>query len=242
VPLQDLAALRERMMDNSPLDAARTREIVEVRYARIPHRVSFGLRRWPLTTSRVLDVGCSFGMALAHFGEGSLGIDNARDAVAFSEAAGLSVRLIDVDDESLSAIPDASFDFLWVSDILEHLDAPRVLLRNLAPKLDAGGQLLLHSSVLPRSRASRTVLRRLGRKPFDAEVHYHQFTVDTLSHLVGRAGYRVTDVVVPVPDRLAPIELMLPAGAAPRVIVEATPDETVASRVHLAEQRNKAVV
>jgi SAM-dependent methyltransferase len=241
VPLQDLAALRERMVDSSPLDAARTREIVDVRYARVPHRVAFGLRRWPLASSRVLDVGCSFGMALAHFGDGSLGIDNAQEAVSFCEACGLSVRLIDVDDETLSAIPDASFDFLWVSDVLEHLDAPRVLLRNLAPKLVSGGKLLLHSSVLPRSRASRLVLRRLGRRPFDAEVHYHQFTVDTLAHLVERAGYRVTNVVVPVPDRLAPIERLLPVGAAPRLIVVAEPDELVAARVQRAEQRNKAV-
>lgn len=242
MPVQDLAALRERMLAHSPLDTARTREIVDVRYARVPHRVAFGLRRWPLASSRVLDVGCSFGMALAHFGEGSLGIDNAREAVSFCEAAGLPVRLIDVDDESLSVIPDASFDFLWVSDILEHLDAPRVLLRNLAPKLVPEGKLLLQSSVLPRSRASRVVLRQLGRRPFDAEVHYHQFTVDTLSHLVERAGYRVTNVVVPVPDRLAPIERILPVGGAPRLIVEAEPDEGVAARVQRAEQRNKAVV
>ena len=236
---QTLTEIRRQIEERSALPREQTEEILRVRYARIPHRVAFALERWPLERSAVLDVGCSFATCLIHFGPGSLGIDNSREAIEFCRSLELDAELVDVDDEALDAVPDGAFDFLWVSDILEHLESPRLLLRSLRPKLRARGRLLLHTSVLPRNPLARTAFRRLGRAPFDADVHYHQFTVDTIRHLLERSGYHSTATTVPVPARYAPVSRWLPAGVAPRVIVEAVPDAEIEATVQRSERRNK---
>src|SRR5581483_10669516 len=140
-----------------------------------PRRLVRALRHWPLDTMRVLDVGCSYGHCLVHFGPGSVGIDNVPEHVEFCRMLGLDAQLGDV-ESGLDRLADESFEAVWVSDILEHLDAPRLLLRRLAPKLAPGGLLVLYLTVLPRSRLARAVFR--GRGFFDADVHHYQFTVE----------------------------------------------------------------
>jgi SAM-dependent methyltransferase len=238
---RSLDALATLVRERSPFSPEETEEIIAKRFSAVPRRLAFALERWPLATSRVLDVGSSFGTCLAHFGPGSVGVDNSEEAVRFCTSLGLDARLLDVDDEELAIIPDGGFDFLWVSDVLEHLEAPRLLLRRLVPKLAPRGRLLLHTSVLPTSRAARAAFRRAGRAPFDADVHYHQFTVQTIQHLVCRSGYRSEAAVVPVPAGYARAGRFLPPGIASRVIVEAVPDPGLEAIVRRSERRNKHV-
>jgi len=188
------------------------------------------MRRWPLEQSAVLDIGSSYGTCLIHFGPGSVGIDNHDESVAFTRALGRESILADVEDaDALAQLPDGAFDYLWVCDVLEHLEAPRLALRRLAPKLKPGGSLLLQTSVLPRSRAARWALRRLGERPYDAEVHYHQWTIETIRHLLARAGFRPVRTVSLLPA---------PAGVASRVFVEAVPDSALTERADSAVARN----
>jgi SAM-dependent methyltransferase len=225
------------------LAAERTEEIVSGRFDHLPQRLISALRRWPLERSRVLDVGSAYATCLVHFGPGSVGVDNSSECVEFTRALGLEAVLADVEsDDDLARVPDGAFDFLWVSDVLEHLDAPRVLLRRLAGKLAPNGQLLLHTSVLPRYRPAQFVLRRIGERPFDAEVHYHQWTIETIRHLLARAGYRATDFVPVLPARLAALSRLAPAGIASRVIVQASPDAQLEAQASRAEARNKHLV
>jgi SAM-dependent methyltransferase len=234
-----LESIRETIRERSPLGEAETERIVSVRFDHLPQRLVAALDAWPLGEAAVLDVGCSYGMCLVHFGPGSLGIDNHDECVAFVRAIGREAVLADLEDPAqLEQVPDGSFDHLWVSDVLEHLEAPRLLLRRLAPKLKPGGSLLLQTSVLPRYRPAQRLLRRLGEHPFDSEVHYHQWTTDTIGHLLRRAGYRVTRIVPLVPPRLAPLARLVPADAASRVIVEAAPDATLTERADRAVDRN----
>jgi len=126
-----------------------------------------------------------------------------------------------------------------VSDVLEHLEAPRLALRRLLTKLAPHGSLLLQSCVLPRSRAARWALRRAGERPFDADVHYHQWTVDTIGHLLARAGFRKVRTVPILPGRAARLATVVPMGVASRVIVEAVPDPSVIERADRAVARNR---
>jgi SAM-dependent methyltransferase len=210
----------------------------EGRFRRVSHRVSYALERWPLERAAVLDVGCGYGNALLHFGPGSLGIDNSREAVEFCREAGLAAIHSDVERDGLEPVPDRSFDFLWVSDVLEHTDSPRSVLRRLAPKLREDGRLLLFASVLPENRVARFAFRRQEFPPFDSEAHFHQFTVPTLRHLVARAGYRTTAVTIPTPPRLAGVSAFVPRSFAPRVLIEARPDAELAELAVRAEHRN----
>lgn len=225
-----LESIRETIRERSPLGPEETERIVAVRFDHIPRRLATATRIWPLGRSAVLDVGCSYGTCLVHFGPGSLGIDNHEESVAFMRALGLDAELVDVEQEdALARIPDGAFDYLWVSDVLEHLEAPRLALRRLVPKLKPGGSLLLQTSVLPRSHAARWALRRLGEHPYDADVHYHQWTIDTIRHLLARAGFR--------PIRIVPL-LPTPARVASRVVVEAFPDPDHLERADRAVARN----
>ena len=235
-----LAPVREAARKQSPLDAALTEEVLSTRFEHVPRRLAAALRTWPLEEAAVLDVGCSYGTCLVHFGAGSVGIDNHDKCVAFAQAIGLDARQVDVEDpDRIAAIPDGVFDYLWVSDVLEHLEAPRLLLRRLSSKLKPGGSLLLQLSVLPHGHLSRRVFRRIGERPFDAEVHYHQWTSDTVQHLLARAGYRTVRVVPLLPARLAPLASILPASAVSRLIVEGARDDALTERADRAVARNR---
>ena len=234
----ELAAILQRIRERSPLPPEKTEQIIRARFDAIPNRLSFAMGHWPLATSRVLDVGCSYGNTLAFFGPGSVGVYNMHEQVEFCRALGLEAVELDV-DESLAELPDAGFDFIWVSDILEHLDAPRLLLRRLAPKLRPGGRLLVYMTSLPRNRVVRGLLRRRGPVAFDARTHYYQFTRETAEFIIERAGYRVTDVAVPLLDgRLRPLT-PLARRQAPTLILEATPDPDAQRIMEEAERKNK---
>jgi SAM-dependent methyltransferase len=194
------------------------------------------VRRWPVERGRVLDVGCSYGHCLVHFAPGSVGLDNVAEHVEFCRSLGLDARLLDV-EAGLDRLDDNSFDFVWVSDVLEHLDAPRVLLRRVRTKLKPDGRLIVYMSVLPRSRLLRRVFA--GRGFFDASVHSYQFSLETACYFLERAGYSVEEVVVHgLPDRLVPMEKLLAANA-PVVFLAAKRDDAAEARVLAAERRNK---
>jgi SAM-dependent methyltransferase len=241
--LERLAEIRRTATDLRPL-GDETGRVLEIRFSRVPHRVVFALDRWPLEQAAVLDVGCSFGQALVHFGPGSVGVDNAPGALAFCRALGLDVREADVEDATRfdAVVPDGTFDFVWISDIVEHLDAPRVLLRRLGPKLKPDGRVILHISTLPENRVARALVRRLGMRPFDAQAHFQQFTVETTRHILARAGLRLTRVVVPVPQRLERASSLMRPAWAPRLFFEAIPDQNLALAAADAERRNKRPV
>jgi SAM-dependent methyltransferase len=117
-----------------------------------------------------------------------------------------------------------------VSDIIEHLDAPRLLLRNLRRKLKPDGHLILVTTVLPSSRLVAALMRRTVYRGFDAEAHHYQLTRTTVRFLVERAGYRVVSASSPYP---------LPTGFAPRIYVDATPDRDAERLALDAERRNR---
>jgi SAM-dependent methyltransferase len=235
-PLRPIEEIRALIHERSDLPADRTEEIIRRRFQALPRRLVYAARRWPLTTARVLDVGCSYGHCLVHFGSGSVGLDNVAEHVAFCRSLGLDARLADV-ESGLAELEDGSFDAIWVSDILEHLDAPRVLLRRLAPKLRPDGRLVLYLTVLPRSRLTRRLFG--GRGFFDADVHHYEFTLETASYLVERAGFVVEEIALNmVPRRLERLEPVL-APFAPAVYLAARPDRAAEEHALEAERRNR---
>lgn len=232
--MRTLGEVQRLVRERSPLSTEETEVVIRKRYAALPRRLAFALARWPLDRARVLDVGCSWGHCLVHFGEGSVGIDSAAAHVEFCRALGLDARVADAN--AGIDVPDGAFDYIWVSDVIEHLDAPRLLLRSVAPKLKADGRLILFLSVLPQNRLARAALRRRGSRPFDAEAHHYQFTCDTAKYMVERAGYAVEGVEVPF-GRPALAPLLRPAT--PRLYIEARPDPAAAAVAATAEARNR---
>jgi SAM-dependent methyltransferase len=237
-PADRLPELRERIRERSPLPRERTEWVVNARYGAIPNRIAAALERWPLGDARVLDVGCNFGHCLVHFGPGSLGIDNVDEHVEFCRAIGLEAVKTDV-DQGLDAVPDGAFDVAWIFDIVEHLDAPRLLLRGISPKLRPDGLLLLYIGLRPRNPLVRALFRSRGVVPWEPQVHYYQFTLETARYLVERAGFRVEEIAVPVlRGRLRTLE-RLALHQTPTAIIAARRDATLERELAEAEARNK---
>ena len=232
--MRSLYDVRELVRERSPLSPEDTQEVLSKRYASFPRRLAFALERWRLDRGRVLDVGCSWGHCLVHFGPGSVGIDSAPSHVEFCCALGLDARVADANTGI--DVPDKSFDFVWASDVIEHLDAPRLLLRSVALKLKPDGRLILFLSVLPKSRFVRAALRRRGMHPFDAKAHHYQFTYETARYMVERSGYAVEEVAIPFgPSALIPGLRTV----TPRLYLAARPDPEAAAIAAFAEARNR---
>ncbi len=237
-PAARLPEIRERIRERSPLPEERTEWVIGARYGEIPNRLAHALERWPLDEARVLDIGCNFGHCLVHFGPGSLGVDNVTEHVELCRAIGLDVVQADV-DEGLDAVPDGAFDVAWIFDIVEHLDAPRLLLRRIAPKLRPDGLLLLYIGLRPRNPIVRALFRRAGIRAWEPDVHYYQFTLATARYLVERAGFRVEEVAVPfLRGRLRPLERLV-LDQTPTAIVAARRDPALERKLAEAERRNK---
>jgi SAM-dependent methyltransferase len=212
----------------SPFDDAKTEEVIADHFAAMPRRLAFALRKWPeLAMESVLDVGCSYGQCLAHFGPGSVGIDSNGQHVAFCNALGLDARVADAHHPD--AIEEASFDTVWVCDVLEHLVAPHAVLRALRPFLKPAGRLIVYLTVAPSSAAVRRVVARAD-KGYEAHAHHYQFTYETAVYLVERAGYRLASAVPAV---------RLPRRMTTRVYLEAVLDEAAERIAARAELRNR---
>src|SRR5256712_3658997 len=112
---------------------------------------------------RVLDVGCGAGsVAKAVKRErGDLevfGCDASRLAIA---AAGTSPDGVDFRLATAERLPfgDGELDFVWIFDVLEHVDDPEQVLREVARVLKPGGGFHI---VLPLEGQPRTLYRLVG--------------------------------------------------------------------------------
>jgi SAM-dependent methyltransferase len=142
----------------------------------------------------VLDIGCSHGQHLVHFGPGSAGIDAVERNVEFGRALGFDVTLANVED----GLPDLGrrFAAIFASNLLEHLVAPHLFLLRLHPLLEPDGKLVIHVPTMPPLPVVDRLLKRaIGHNGYLASEHINAFTPRTLAFTVERAGYVVDDVV-----------------------------------------------
>jgi methionine biosynthesis protein MetW len=82
----------------------------------------------------VLDLGCGDGILLSRLGKknpGSCGLDISPEAVKRCAAQGIAAEVFDFSAEALP-FPDASFDYVVMLDVLEHVYDPARLLSEAA--------------------------------------------------------------------------------------------------------------
>jgi SAM-dependent methyltransferase len=108
--------------------------------------------------ARILDIGCGQGLlvyALTTFGYRSVqGIDLSEQQVAVGQEHGLSCRAVDQDYISdLAKTAPATFDLIFLMDVLEHMDKDEQLrtLAAVSELLVPGGRLILS---VPNANAS----------------------------------------------------------------------------------------
>ena len=142
------------------------------------------VRTFSLDTKSVLDIGCSYGEFLAHFGPGSVGISISQDEVAYGKSMGLDVRYGNAESDDL--VQNEQFDVIFANNIFEHLYSPHDFLIKIKKMLNPEGELILGVPCIPKIVSLLHVRKFRGAL---AEQHINFFTKDTLIKTVERAGW-----------------------------------------------------
>lgn len=101
----------------------------------------------PPNTRRIVDIGCGNGYLaglLADRGFDVIGIEPSADGIAQARAAHPTVRFEELPvDSELGARIGEDFDVVIATEVIEHLPAPRTLLRAGLQLLRPGGRMLI---------------------------------------------------------------------------------------------------
>lgn len=142
-----------------------------------------------LDQKSVLDIGCSYGEFLTHFGKGSVGISISNEEVAYGKEHGLDIRYGNIEEGALPLTRE--FDVIFANNIFEHLYSPHDFLNKIKKHLTHNGILILGVPCIPKI-VSLVHIRKF-RGAF-AEQHINFFTKDTLTHTAIRAGWNPSTV------------------------------------------------
>jgi SAM-dependent methyltransferase len=154
------------------------------------------LGRWlPAPRRRLLDVGAHAGRFIALAGRAGWVADglelNPRTAACAARQTGRPIHKVNVGEFSAQA---AAYDAVVLTDVLEHIPEPRVVLESAAKLLAPGGCIAVkvpHGASQLRKEQWRGRLRR-GYRPTVADnlVHVSHFSPRALVLALERSGFR----------------------------------------------------
>lgn len=142
-----------------------------------------------LKSKTVLDIGCSYGEFLCHFGNNSVGLTVSHKEVEYGKLKGLNIKRANIEDDRI--VLDQQFDVVFANNIIEHLHSPHRFLVETKKFLKSDGILVLGVPCFPK------VVSLLKLRKFRgclASNHINFFTRDTLKETVLRAGWNISEV------------------------------------------------
>ena len=174
------------------------------------------------SATSILDVGCGSGYmldALRRPGVRLCGVEMAEGAIAHVRKRGFEGAVVDLETESLPFEAE-EFDVVLCYDVLEHLFAPGVLLRQLRRVLKPGGVAML---CVPNTLNAFNRLMFLSGKYVDIMDTSHQsselfsnhirlFSKNLFERFVHSGGFRVLEKNFYFPDRFTDPRYRLPAN------------------------------
>jgi len=166
-------------------------------------------KKYGISKKIVCDAGCSYGQNLITCAPGSFGIEIEKYEVEFAASLGLKVFERDMVKADLSDLPKA--DVVWNSAVLEHVEAPHILLRKLWGLLKDDGLLALFVPIVPPVE-SLTKVPGLGKYIAGHRHgdHINAFTPSTLQFTCERAGFETIEVSRFYPKPLGFLENIFP--------------------------------
>jgi len=150
----------------------------------------------PIAARRVLDIGCgagALGRLLQTRGHTVAGVELIPAVAAEARLHLAEVVCADVEADELPW-PAAAFDAIICADVLEHLTDPWRVLRQLAPLLTPGGQLIASVPNVQNLRIIRDLLRgrwRYRERGILDHGHLRFFTWESLVELFAAADLAV---------------------------------------------------
>jgi SAM-dependent methyltransferase len=148
---------------------------------------------WVPRDVRVLDIGCGFGEALAYHrrrGCDVEGVETDRNIARVAEQHGFAVRVGAFDPAHYAA---ASFDYVTMDQVIEHMPDPVASLRGVGRVLAPSGRL-----VLSTPNAESLNARLFGRRwiHWHAPYHLHFFSVASLARAAALADFAIDTLEV----------------------------------------------
>lgn len=148
---------------------------------------------------RLLDVGCAAGWLVEHAarrGWQAQGVEPSEAAARAAEKRGLEVFHGEL---AAAHLPAASFDLIYLGDVLEHVPDCRATLAEVARLLSPQGNVYLRGPITTNSLAralALSVFGALGNPIVLREPPYHlwEFTPGPLRRLFENVGLRVTSL------------------------------------------------
>ena len=190
-PLDETLDWRARILASG--DSPERRAVYERHFAAGPPRkLVRAFSRLPLRGARVLDLGCGYGVYLARFAAGSVGLDLCSERVEFCRSIGLDARVADLSRPGWSE-GLGEFDFVWACDMLPHVEDPVALLREVARVLRPGGTLLQSDWLWPDGALARRLSLCLpgARAVHDEPEHFHAPTRSLARAWLDEAGFEL---------------------------------------------------
>lgn len=148
---------------------------------------------------RLLEVGCAGGWLLKHARERGWqvkGVEISDAGVAHARALGLDVFHGDLQS---AALPGASFDVVYMGDVLEHVPDCRAVLAEIHRLLVTGGRLHLRGPITTHSLARSlglAVYGAAGKSIVLREPPYHlwEFRPASLSRVLRATGFEMVSL------------------------------------------------
>ena len=164
---------------------------IENRFKKVAKSKTFrNLRyRFALDKKSVLDIGCSYGEFLRHFGPSSVGLTIVPEEVEVGRGIGLDIRLANIEDQNF--VLNDKFDVIFANNIFEHMQSPHNFLIKIKPYLKLDGLLILGVPCIPYLTPLIHLKKFRGAL---ASLHINFFTRSTLIKSVEYAGWRIDEV------------------------------------------------
>lgn len=139
------------------------------------------VRKYAPPKAKVLDFGAGGGQFAAPLSKQDMDLTALEpDQLLQQRLRAQGLRVVG----STQELPDASFDYIYSLNVLEHIEDDEAALRGLHSKLSANGKLLIYVPAFPVLYTS-----------MDAKVgHVRRYTRDTLMTRVTAAGFHVERV------------------------------------------------
>jgi len=163
---------------------------------------------------RVLDVGCATGEYLSRFSLTSVGLDYSNRNLAICRDKGLTVLKADF-NEGLP-VESESFDVAFCSHVIEHVDSPIVLLREMRRVVQGGGTVIVAHPV--EFSLARVLLRDHYFRSHPS--HLYSFSLGCMSRLMEKSEIQVHRIIFDFPllNRFHLVPLLRLAQHIPRKV------------------------
>ncbi len=161
---------------------------IEQRYENTAKSKTFNniLDGFNLRHKSVLDIGCSYGEHLIHFGVGSTGITISEEEASYGQGRNLDTRYGNIESATFSI--EKTYQSIYANNLFEHLYAPHKFLSDIKKYLAPEGLLILGVPCIPKITFLLQIQKFNGSM---ASGHINFFTKETLQYTVERAGWHI---------------------------------------------------